>query len=133
MKKLKLFIALTTIATAAVVSFSSCENNSKEVLYSCDSVNVSFSKTVKPLIDVQCNSCHSTANAANLGGSVILDNYTSISNWVDTTSVANGGDGGRLLNDIKHITNPMPKSANKLSVCDIAKIEHWIFEGAQDN
>lgn len=133
MQKIKFFFSLLTVNTILLIAITSCENNSKEVLYSCDSINVSYSKTIKPIIDLQCNSCHSTANAANLGGGTILDNYASVANWVDTTSMANGGDGGRLLNDVKHITNPMPKSANKLSVCDIAKIEHWIFEGAKDN
>jgi hypothetical protein len=131
--KIKLFIALTTIATASLLMTTSCENNSKEVLFSCDSVNVSYSKVVKPILDAQCNSCHSTANAPTLGSNYVLDNYNDVMTWVDTTSVANGGDGGRLLNDVKHNTNPMPKNANKLSVCDIAKIEHWIFEGAMNN
>lgn len=119
------------ISLGMYIFFSTgCVNNKKDVLYACDSTNVSYSKTVKPILVNNCYSCHSTANANNLGGSIVLENYSDITNWIDTDP---NGDGGTLVKDIKHITNPMPKSASKLSDCDIAKIAHWVIEGGLDN
>lgn len=117
------------VGITALIFSTSCENNKKEVLYRCDSTNVSYSKSVEPILKTNCYRCHSTANSGS-GGGTILDNYAALftNNFVDTTAI----DGGTLLNDVKHIGNPMPKSG-KLSDCDISKIEHWIKEGAKNN
>ncbi len=130
MKKIKLFFTLCAVSTSALLLATSCSSNKKEDLVaSCDSVSVSYNSTVKPIIVANCNSCHSAANASSLGGGTVLDSYTTIMDYVDTTAA----DGGTLLNDIRHLGNAMPKSASKLSVCDIAKVAHWISEGAKDN
>lgn len=131
MKK-KSFLTLGSVVLAAAIFFStSCVNNKKDVLFACDSTNVSYSKTVKPILQNNCYNCHSAANATTLGGGNVLDNYADVIFWVDTTS---GGDGGILLGNIKHTGNAMPKPpASKLSDCDIAKIGHWISEGAKNN
>lgn len=130
MQKIKLFLALGIVTTVSLLLNTSCENNNKEVLYGCDSLNVSYSKTIQPLLSANCYKCHSSANASSLGGGTVLDSHTDLITWIDITP---GSDGGILLQDIKHLGNPMPKSASKLSSCDIAKIEHWIFEGGKNN
>jgi uncharacterized membrane protein len=131
MKRTKIFLGIISVASAVAVLSSSCANNKKDVLYSCDSTNVSYSKTVKVVLENNCYSCHSTANSSSVGGGIVLDNHDAVFNFIDTTT---GADGGTLLNDIKHTGNAMPKPpASKLRDCDIAKIAHWISEGGKDN
>lgn len=130
MKKSRLLFSLLVLIAAYSITNSSCVSNSKELLYGCDSLNVSYSKTVAPILVANCYKCHSNANATTLGGGTVLEGHTAVYNWINPTV---GSDGGPLLQNIKHLGNPMPKSAAKLSDCDIAKIEHWIFEGGLDN
>lgn len=131
MKKNNLLLIGFAVSAATIFFSSSCVNNKKEVLFGCDSLNVSYSTTIKPILQNNCYSCHSSANATTLGGGIVLDNYTNLVFWVDITS---GSDGGILLQNIKHTGNPMPKPpAAKLSVCDIAKVANWISEGAKNN
>jgi mono/diheme cytochrome c family protein len=125
------FLIGITFSLLFILFSTGCVNNKKDILFGCDSTNVSYSKTIKPILQNNCYRCHSAANAPSLGGGNGLDNYISLINWVDTTA---GSDGGILLNDVKHIGNSMPKPpAAKLGTCDIAKIAHWISEGAKEN
>ena len=131
MKRISILIFFVALSSATIFFSTGCVNNKKDILFSgCDSTNVSYSKTIKPILQNNCYSCHSTANGATLGGGIVLENHTNLIIWVDT---AKGSDGGILVNDIKHTGNPMPKSASKLSNCDIAKISYWVNEGAKDN
>jgi hypothetical protein len=131
MKRTKIMLGLIAVTITATMLSTSCASNKKDVLYGCDSTNVSYANHIKPIMDNSCNSCHSTANAAASGGGIKLDSYDEVFNNLDTTSVANGGDGGRLLTDVQ--SGKMPRSAAKLNDCDIAKIKNWIFEGAKNN
>ncbi|MCS7074001.1 MAG: hypothetical protein NZ108_06005 [Bacteroidia bacterium] len=106
-----------------------CENKSEEELFAhlsqqtCDTTAITYSVTVKGILDSRCNNCH---DAANHSGEVVLDNYSSV-----LAQVSNG----KLLSSIKHDgnTSPMPKGESKLSNCDIQKIERWILNGAPNN
>ena len=130
---------IVSITCAAILGFTaisifstSCSNNKKDVLFGCDSVNVKFSTTIKPILANNCDRCHSTATGATFGNGIFLDSYTEITAFVDITS---GSDGGILLNNIKHSAgaNPMPKGSAKISDCEIAKISKWIKDGALNN
>ena len=134
MKRVSIFfMGIVTICCITIFS-SSCVNNKKDVLFACDSTNVSFSKNIKPILVNNCNSCHSTLNAPNNGAGIALETYTDIINsgYVDdSTTLANGGDGGKFVTDVQ--SGKMPKSASKLSDCDATKIKNWVFEGSKDN
>jgi uncharacterized membrane protein len=123
-------IILSIIACFFTISILliSCENNKKELLFACDSTNVKYSTTIKPIIENNCYNCHSTASASNFGSGIVLDNHTDVKAWVDITS---GSDGGQLLQDVK--SGRMPKGRSKLSDCEIAKISQWIKGGALNN
>ena len=127
MKILKPLFTLTSIYL--IFQLVGCTYSQKEVVNTCDSTNVSYSKTIVPIINNNCVRCHATNVANNLGGGNILDNYTSIKNWTDTTSSFN------LYTDVS--TQPagdrMPKGGPYLSSCDIAKIRIWLYEGAPNN
>jgi hypothetical protein len=105
---------------------NSCYNDNEEDLYPytpCDSTNVTYSKTIAPIISAGCNRCHSTAMAT---GGIITDNYQSLKPLAD---------GGLLWGVTSHAPGfkPMPQDGGKLTDCELAKIKRWINDGAPAN
>lgn len=106
---------------------SGCYYDIEEELYPgeqmCDTLSVTYSSNIAPLIQNNCLQCHSIA--ANSGG-VTLEGYTNLKAYADN---------GKLLGVIRHEAgfSPMPKNAPKLNDCDIAAIEKWISNGSPDN
>lgn len=105
-----------------------CYYDVEEELYpantvTCDTANVTYSGTVKSIIDANCNVCHSQASAQ---GGVVLDTYTTLKNF---------GTSGALTGTIRHESgySAMPKDGNKLNDCNIAKIEKWVASGYPEN
>jgi hypothetical protein len=97
--------------------------NNECVETACDTANVSFNDDVWPLIQTNCLGCHSESNPS---AGISLADHASI------TVTANNGS---LLGTITHTPgySPMPKNGNKLSDCNIAKIQKWINDGTPDN
>jgi uncharacterized membrane protein len=89
----------------------------------CDSVNVTYNGTVKPIIQAKCQGCH---NSSNPGGGINLSNYTG----VQTTA-----NNGTLVGSITHAAgySAMPKNTTQLPSCEIAQIRNWVLQGAQNN
>jgi hypothetical protein len=112
-----------------IILLFSCKYNNEQELYpvdpntTCDTLNVTYSETVALIMQAQCNGCHSGINPS---GGIKTDNYTDIKTLVDN---------GRLMGSIKHQSgySPMPKGGQKLSECDIAKIDIWVKSGALNN
>ena len=89
----------------------------------CDSTNVSFTKSVLPILNKHCNSCHSSSVQTH---GIILDHYESVRIFAIEGSLY-----GAIIRNGEYA--PMPYSAAKLDVCSIALIHHWIKEGIKDN
>ncbi|MCF8364494.1 MAG: hypothetical protein K9H16_01840 [Bacteroidales bacterium] len=89
----------------------------------CDTVNVTFSTTIWPVVQGRCFGCH---NGPNAQGGISLDNYTNIA------EVANSG---RLMGAIRHEEGyaPMPQNGSKLSDCNITQFQKWINDGTPNN
>lgn len=111
-----------------LVITTACTSYNEEELYGknkmpCTIENVSYLTDVKPILQRECSSCHTTGFAS---GEVALDTYSGVKAHVDK---------GRLFGAITHAPgfSPMPKGGNKLPDCDIAKIKKWIDTGASDN
>lgn len=110
-----------------VVTLQSCYYDNEEDLYpnppECDTINVSYSQDVWPIISSNCTSCHSGGAPS---GNVYLDNYDNI------VIAANNGS---LMGAIKHENgySPMPKGGAMLSDCNIAIIQKWVDDGTPDN
>ncbi len=94
-----------------------------ECIQSCDTTNVTYSITVKTIMDNNCMGCH---NASSAGGGI------SITNYAETKVLASNGS---LLGTIEHKAgfSAMPKGMTKLSDCNIAQIKKWINDGIQNN
>ncbi len=99
------------------------KNDSCDLPKSCDTLAVSFSKDVFPVMKNYCTVCHS-GNTPQ--GNLSLNNYNEVKN-VSTT--------GLLICVINWNTScvKMPKGGQKLDACLISKIEAWIHQGTQNN
>ncbi|MGZ5244277.1 MAG: c-type cytochrome domain-containing protein, partial [Bacteroidia bacterium] len=89
----------------------------------CDTVNVTYSKTISPILTTYCTGCHSGSAPQ---GNILLSNYNEVKTQTDR---------GALYGSISHTGNfkPMPKNSYKLSDCKINQIKIWIATGAPNN
>jgi len=90
---------------------------------SCDTVNVSFSAHIWPVVQNSCLGCHSGASPS---GGISLTNHQQI---------ASAATGGRLLGAVRWESgfSAMPQNGNKLSDCTITQIKKWIENGTPNN
>jgi hypothetical protein len=89
----------------------------------CDTVNVTFSGTIKPILQNNCVGCHSGPGAPN---GVNLTTY----NGAKAVAL-----NGKLSGVVRHAPGfpAMPKGGAKLSDCKVAQIVAWINRGAPNN
>lgn len=129
MKNKALFFAL--LFALFLVAGAGCTFENEEEYYAdlqCDTATVTYSASVRPILQNACYACHASGTANTAGAGINLEGYPALKAFVvDNT--------GLLVGSIRHLVgfSPMPKSAPKLSECDIRKIELWIIQGAQDN
>lgn len=119
-------LASAILCTSFLYFANGCYYDSEEFLYpnlQCDTLSLSFSKDVFPIISNDCNSCHSTAGS---GGGIVLLTYAEVKAQVTN---------GKLVGSIIHAGgfSPMPKNSTKLSDCKINKIKAWISQGSLNN
>ena len=94
----------------------------------CDSVNVSFSQDVFPIVQNRCYGCHSGANP---NGGISLTNYQQIKSKASIPTGSPGSLLGAITWGAGNVN--MPQNGAKLSDCDIGIIRNWIAEGMQNN
>lgn len=105
---------------------TSCTYHNEEELYTiepCDTTNVTYSENINAILSNKCNACHSKSSA--LGG-VVTENYD------DLKTIVNDGRFWGTINHLKGYEK-MPKGLNKLSDCELKKIEIWMDNGAPKN
>lgn len=107
-----------------VTGLSGCYYDNEEELYpqpiECDTINVTYSQTIAPIMSSSCDFCHASSAPS---GNVITDNYD------DLKTIA---DDGRLWGSVNHESgySPMPKDRPKLNDCDLKKIKVWLDNGS---
>lgn len=113
---------------AAVLLLEGCYYDNEATLYpgsaNCDTtVPSTFNNDVLPLLNAQCNSCHSGASPS---AGIKLDTYPEVMKSVNNNS---------LMGSIQYASgfSPMPKNAGKMTSCQIQKIQNWVDAGAQNN
>jgi hypothetical protein len=99
------------------------KNNTCSNTATCDTVNVTFSASVLPVLKTYCVGCHS---AASPSAGIDLSTYAAVKVYA-----ANG----RLMGSITHAIGykPMPSSTSKLGACEINQIKAWITKGILNN
>jgi hypothetical protein len=111
-------MALLCILTGSIGLVIGCSKASEDKLTTpssspCDTVNMTFSTDIQPILQANCYRCHGNGI---VNGGVTLDTYAGLK------IVAEGAG-----------YPPMPDDGGKLSDCDINKIKDWINRGASNN
>lgn len=114
-----------------LITISGCFYDSEEYLYpqltsGCDTTNITYTGSIKPILNLSCLSCHSNSTAASYGANIKLEDYSDVNIRVND---------GKLMGTITHSSgySAMPKGSSKLSDCSIALIQKWISKGAVNN
>ncbi|MDO9257172.1 MAG: c-type cytochrome domain-containing protein [Bacteroidales bacterium] len=89
----------------------------------CDTTNVKYSTHIKPLIQTNCQGCHSGATP---GGGINLATYAGVK------AIA---DNGKFFGSISQLSGykTMPQNGNKLTDCQITTVKIWINQGSPEN
>ena len=124
--RLKILFAFAFIYMFAL---NSCYYDNEEELYSselCQTENMSYSTDIVPILERNCQLCHSEATAGILGAGFNLEGHSNLILHVNS---------GALIGSVRHSAgwSPMPKGGGKIPDCDIAKIESWINAGSPNN
>ena len=108
---------------------SSCYYDNEEDLYEdyyaaqqCDTVNVSYQESVKPIIETNC--LNPTCHKAGGGAPGIFTNYAGVREKVD--------DGTFYQRTIIDRDMP-PRDRPALNNCQLSLIKAWIDQGARNN
>ncbi len=108
--------------------FFSCTYDDEETLIlsnPCDTVPVTYSGVIQPILETYCYSCHSSNNPS---GGIILDNYE------DVRDIALEEDS-RLIGSINHEAGyaAMPQRQSKLDSCKLHYFDVWVEQGGANN
>ncbi len=112
---------ILSISMLAILIIASCSDEestpSKDDNNGNDSITVSFSKDIKPIIDAKCIYCHKSTSPQ-------LSTYDQIAQNAE-----------RILGAIKHESGykPMPQGGAKLADSLINKFEIWVSNGKPNN
>ena len=115
------------IVSIVFILIQGCYYDVEEDLYPstsiCDTSLVTYSQTVRPILDNNCMNCHSQTASM---GNVVLESYSDVLNYVNS---------GQLVGAINHDPNfsAMPQGEAKLDDCTILKIETWVLAGSPEN
>jgi hypothetical protein len=124
---MKLFTTLLFFLCSGMILLTGCYYDNEETLYPqtvCDTTNVTYSGTIVPIL--QSNSCLTCHDPVTASGGVILQTYADLLVYVQN---------GKFWGAVSHASGyfPMPNGGNKLSDCDLTKIDLWIKKGAPNN
>ena len=127
MKKTMIF-ALFFFFLSGIVLFSCTKANEQQLqggVTECDTVGMTYSHDVVPILQANCYSCHGNGNTGGSGG-IDLDGYSDIEGYAKN---------GTLAGVITHTPGYpfMPYGLPKLDDCSINKILDWINRGAPND
>lgn len=123
MKRLFMFLAAIPLF---ILFFVSCYYDNEEALYpiintACDTTNVTFSRTIVPILSNNCYSCHSS-NTSTFGGNIRLETFA------DVQLISS-----KLIPAVKRTgAKPMPPGG-MLKACSISQFDIWIRNGMVNN
>lgn len=130
---------LALAATTLLVVQGACSYKKEplpEPVATCVTTNVKYQANVWPILKANCrDACHNDRDAP-LNYNFSMDQFSQVQYYCSTVPPGATGNVPWLLGNIKHLSNgysSMPVGGNKLSDCDIAVIEAWIKDGAQNN
>jgi hypothetical protein len=111
-----------------VLLATGCSWENEETLYPesglCDTLDVSYSEDVVPILANNCYECHSNTNAPDFSYGHAFEDYEDVF-----------ASSNLIVGAINHLEGfpPMPRGSDKLDTCSISVIEAWVNNGAPDN
>ena len=125
-KQLGRVVLVIVTLLAFLYANDGCTFNNEEDLHGCDTLLVTYTASVVPILENNCYKCHGIDVYAISGGGNLLQGYDNLVLYVNS---------GLLSGVINHKSGflQMPRDARKLSECEIARIEIWIREGTGNN
>lgn len=122
---MKKIVVLILLVPALGFIFPSCYYDKEETLYpfvKCDTTNVTYSQTLVPIMNANCDVCHVTGNNVN---APILNSWAALKVFALN---------GKLMAALNHTgPKPMPSGGSMLDNCSIRKFQKWVSQGAPDN
>lgn len=122
-------ILVSAVLAASIAITTGCQNFSgpakgekRVTVEPCDTLNVSYARTIQPLLKSNCYSCHS--NAIQTVG-VNMEGYANVKLYADATLLVG-------------VTSQLPGYAQMpqggvLSDCNKNLIRAWVNQGAKNN
>ncbi|MBF9141397.1 c-type cytochrome [Hymenobacter properus] len=124
----QLRLALAGVSLLTLGLAAGCTYSHGDPAPACDvpSENVTYSAVVSPIFDAHCRECHGTSVYTVKGGGNNFGDYAAINRYFSPS---------KIIGSIRHDPNfdPMPQNRDKLSDCDIQRIEKWIAAGKPNN
>jgi mono/diheme cytochrome c family protein len=115
--------ALLGTATLLLGLAAGCTYSHGDPAPACNvaSETITYAGVISPIFDAHCRECHGSTVANLKGGGNDFGSYTTISNYPQAN----------LLGCIRRDPgfDPMPQGRDKLSDCDIQRIEKWYALG----
>lgn len=116
-------LSATQISTIYTWIMQGAKNNG---CLQCDSMSVTYSQTIKPIIESICKTCH---NPYMLSGNLILNDYSDVA-----VIAANGKLTGTITHAPGYVTMPdFADSTKYIGQCQIKQIIKWVNDGYPNN
>jgi hypothetical protein len=127
----KIIIVAAALGFVCLAAIAGCRKQSEEALaaktggLTCDTLNVSYSADITPLLATNCYECHGSNSNAGSGG-VVLEGYTHLLTYAEN---------GTLAGCVSHTPGfvPMPYLQPELPACNVNTIVAWVNQGAKNN
>lgn len=99
----------------------------------CDTLNITYANTIKPILRSNCYECHSTANTIG-NPSIDFENFTTLKTYLNLHFQQDTSYGSLFYNNLKQSigAKAMPPYG-KLGNCELRSIQIWIAAGAPNN
>ncbi len=117
-------VLISILFIVIVLKLTSCTNENEVALYNlCDTLELSYTKDIKPIFEANCYSCHTGATPAR---GFDISNFDQLVTRLDSKL---------LINAINRKSGfpQMPKYKDKLPDCLIQKITAWNNAGHPQN
>jgi hypothetical protein len=122
-------LLLTLALSGAVFYLAGCAKENEEHLSGgtggCDTLDVSYSLQIVPILQNNCYTCHGAGSNSGSGG-INLSTYTALKVYADN---------GYLVGNVSHAPGyiGMPYGLPKLPDCEVNTITAWVNQGSKNN
>ena len=110
-------------AILGLIGMSGCYYDNKETMYgksTCDTLNISYSSKIAPIISQKCVGCH---NASSATAGVDLSSYSQVVKYGQTKQLQG------TINQLPGYETKLMPPGGKLDNCNLSVIDIWVRKG----